>query len=132
MPGAADTDFFHKAEAEASVEYKEKSLYDPQEVARGGYDGLMEGTGKIVPGAKNKMQAAMGTVMPDTLVAANMEKHLQQSEKTGGRTDITHGKSAEERERISRSTGRPDGDYEGMKGIAIKADLPVCVNRIPG
>jgi short-subunit dehydrogenase len=116
LPGATDTDFFHKAEAEGSKEYKETSLYDPAEVAKAGYEGMMSGKDKVVPGAKNKMQGMMGAILPDKMVAANMSKHLQESEKDEGRDHITHERSAEERSRISRNTGRPDGDMDEHEG----------------
>lgn len=116
QPGATDTDFFHKAEAEESVEYRETSLYDPAEVAKAGYEGLMSGKDKVMPGIKNKIQGAMGTVLPDKAVAANMEKHMKESDKQNGREEITHARSAEERERINQQTGKADGDLNEHKG----------------
>jgi short-subunit dehydrogenase len=116
LPGATDTDFFHKSGGEDTVEYKETTLYEPAEVAMAGYEGLLSGTDKVVPGVKNKMQGLMGTVLPDKMVAANMEKHLKTSEKEEGKTSITHEVSREERDRISRETGRPDGDYDRHSG----------------
>jgi short-subunit dehydrogenase len=116
LPGATDTDFFHKAEAEDTVEYKETSIYDPAEVAKAGYEGLMSGTDKVVPGIKNKLQGAMGTVLPDKLVAANMGQHLKESEKEGGRQGITHQQSAQERARINEQTGKTDGDLNQHEG----------------
>ena len=116
QPGATDTDFFHKAEAEETVEYRETSLYDPAEVAKAGYEGLMAGKDKVMPGIKNKLQGAMGTVLPDKAVAANMEKHLKESNKEDGRERITHQQSAEERERISSQSGNKDGDVNEHQG----------------
>jgi short-subunit dehydrogenase len=112
QPGATDTDFFHKAEAEETVEYREASLYDPAEVAKAGYEALMAGTDKVSPGFKNKMQGAMGTVLPDAAVAANMKQHLKQSTKEDGREEITHQRSAEERARINQQSGKTDGDID--------------------
>ena len=110
FPGATDTDFFYKAKGETSVEYRETDLYDPTEVAAAGYKGMMDGRDKVVPGAKNKMQGMMGAIMPDKAVAANMKRHLKESEKDEGRDSISHPPSAQERERINRTTGKPDGD----------------------
>jgi short-subunit dehydrogenase len=115
QPGATDTDFFHKAEAEDSVEYKEASLYDPEDVAKTGYEAMMDGKDKVMPGVKNKMQGMMGAVLPDTMVAANMEKHMKSSDKENGRESITHERSAEERSRINRDTGKLDGDINEHK-----------------
>src|SRR5436190_15954512 len=111
FPGATDTDFFHKAQAEDSVEYRETKLYDPKEVALAGFKGLMDGKDKVIPGAKNKMQGMMGAILPDKAVASNMKRHLKESEYEDGRTEITHLPSAKERERISRDSGQPDGDF---------------------
>jgi uncharacterized protein len=116
LPGATDTDFFHKAGALDSVEYKEKSLYDPEEVAHAAYEALMDGDEKVMPGLKNKIQGGMGTVMPDTMVAANMEKHMKESHKEGGKNQITHARSAEEREQINSETGKSDGDRNKHEG----------------
>jgi uncharacterized protein len=121
LPGATDTGFFTKSEGEGSVEYREKSLYDPAEVAKAGYEGMMDGKDKVVPGAKNKMQAMMGAVLPDKAVAANMKRHMETSDKQEGREGITNERSAEERRRIERETGRPDGDYDDHRGHAHEA-----------
>jgi short-subunit dehydrogenase len=114
LPGASDTDFFHKAGAEDTATYKEEKLSKPQEVARDGYEALMEGKSRIVSGAKNKIQAAMSNVMPDSSLASSMRKKMDPSHEPG-RDHITHGPSIEERERIEQSTGRTDGDYDEHK-----------------
>lgn len=116
LPGATDTDFFHKAGAENTKEYKETELYTPQEVAKAAFDGLMSGKDKVVPGFKNKMMGVMGNLMPDSMVAANLEKHMEHSDKENGRTNITHPQSAEEREQINNKTGSGDGDVDQHSG----------------
>ncbi len=130
QPGATDTDFFHKAEAEETVEYRETSLYDPAEVAKTGYEGLMAGKDKVMPGIKNKMQGAMGTVLPDKAVAANMEKHLKESTKEDGREKITHQHSAEERERINMQSGKTDGDLDQHEGHVHEEKTSITNNTI--
>src|SRR5436190_19330121 len=40
LPGATDTDFFHKAGEEYTVGYQEKDLACPEEVAKDGYKAL--------------------------------------------------------------------------------------------
>lgn len=111
LPGASDTDFFHKAGGEDSKTYKEDKLSDPAEVAKDGFEALMSGESRIVSGAKNKMYAAMTTVMPDSALASTMHEKMKPSEEPGGREKITHTPSREERERIDRATGGVDGDY---------------------
>jgi uncharacterized protein len=112
MPGAADTDFFHKAGGEESKTYREEDLSRPEQVAKDGFDALMRGESRIVSGLKNKMYAAMSTVMSDSALAGTMHKKMKPSEEADGRTESSHGPSREERNRIDRSTGRNDGDYE--------------------
>ncbi len=112
LPGAADTDFFHKAGAEQTVVYRETDLSNPEEVAKDGYEALMKGESKIVSGAKNKIQAAMSAVMPDEALASTMRKQMDPSNKETGRDEITHAASKEERNRIQESTGSAVGDYD--------------------
>lgn len=81
QPGASDTDFFHKAGAEDTKEYQESTLSDPADVARDGYKALMSGESRIISGAKNKMMAAMTNAMPDSMAAANMRKHMEETDK---------------------------------------------------
>ncbi|HYG02865.1 MAG TPA: SDR family oxidoreductase [Chryseosolibacter sp.] len=111
LPGASDTDFFHKAGAEHTVTYREEKLSKPEDVAKDGYDALMKGESKITSGLKNKAYTAMTAVLPEGAKAASMEKQMQPSEKEKGRERITHGPSIEERERIDLKTGRENGDY---------------------
>lgn len=81
QPGATETDFFRKAGAEHTYEYQEASHDDPADVAKQGYKALMSGDSRVISGAKNKMMAAMTNVSPDTLNAANMRKHMSESDK---------------------------------------------------
>ena len=69
MPGATETDFFHRAGADdTKLGTSEKD--DPAEVAKEGFEALMAGKDHVVAGSfKNKVQAAMGYAMPDPLVA---------------------------------------------------------------
>jgi uncharacterized protein len=111
LPGASDTDFFHKAGGEESMTYREQKLSDPEEVARDGYRALMSGRSSIVPGFKNKLYAAMSTVVPDTALAAVMNRQMHPGDEEG-RQETSHEPSREERERINRATGNTDGDYQ--------------------
>ncbi|RZJ68158.1 MAG: SDR family oxidoreductase [Flavobacterium sp.] len=110
LPGATDTDFFHKAKAENTVTYKETSLYDPAEVAKAGYDGLMNGDATVVPGAMNKMDGILGAILPDSAVASKMEKQLVSSMDENGRAGITHEVSARVRAKMNSETGGVNGD----------------------
>ncbi len=81
QPGATDTDFFNKADAEDSKIVKESSLSDPADVARDGYEALLRGDDKVVSGLKNKFQAAMSNLLPDAVVAEQMRKQSEESDK---------------------------------------------------
>ncbi len=78
LPGATDTDFFNKAEMQESkaVEDKDK-LADPADVAKDGYEALMNGDDMVVSGFKNKVQVSMGKIMPDTAKAAQTRKQQE-------------------------------------------------------
>jgi len=74
LPGATDTDFFHKADMTESKIVQDTSLADPADVAKDGYDALMSGDDKVISGFKNKAMIGMANLMPDTAVAAMMDK----------------------------------------------------------
>lgn len=80
QPGATDTDFFNKADMQES-KILDSKLSDPVKVAKDGYQALMKGDDKIVSGFKNKAMVASSNVMPDTLVAAQMDKMQQPRDK---------------------------------------------------
>jgi len=110
LPGATDTDFFHKAGQEDTVEYQETKLASPGDVARDGYEALMKGESKIISGAKTKMHVLMSDLLGPKLSAANMRKQMEPSEKKQANKKPTHKASREEREAINQQTGKPNGD----------------------
>ncbi len=109
-PDATDTDFFHKAKAENTVTYKEASMYTAEEVAKAGYEGLMDGDSVVIPGFKNKTYDVLNTVLPDSAVAKNMAKQMAPSDKEGGRKHTQHEPSARERRAINEKRGMVNGD----------------------
>ncbi|GAB3997931.1 hypothetical protein GCM10028807_44250 [Spirosoma daeguense] len=77
LPNATDTDFFHKAGAENTKVTDE--VQDPVMVARDGYNALMNGKPKVVPGGlKNKSYEVMSYVAPQEAVAALMRDKMSQ------------------------------------------------------
>ena len=75
LPGATDTDFFNKADMNASkVVSDPDDLSDPADVAKDGYDALMAGKDKIVSGFKNKVMTTLGNITPDPMQAEQMKK----------------------------------------------------------
>jgi hypothetical protein len=81
LPGATDTDFFRKADMEASKMVQEGDKDDPAKVAKDGYEALLAGKDKIVSGFKNKLMAAAGNLLPDDVMADQMHKQTKPSEK---------------------------------------------------
>jgi len=81
LPGPTDTDFFEKAEMENTKMVQEGSLSDPAKVAKDGYEALMSGKSEIISGLKNKFQVGMSHVLPDTMVAENIHKQMEPSDK---------------------------------------------------
>ncbi len=57
-PGATDTDFFPKADMLATRAFQGQNLMAPQDVAKAGYEALMEGELFVVPGGMNKALVA--------------------------------------------------------------------------
>jgi short-subunit dehydrogenase len=77
MPGPTETNFFHRASMDdTKVGASEKD--DPADVARDGYEALMAGKDHVVAGSfKNKVEATMAHVLPDTTTAAMHEKQAK-------------------------------------------------------
>lgn len=75
LPGATDTDFFNKAEMNASkiVQDKDK-LADPADVAKDGYKALMANDDMVVSGLKNKIQTSLGAITPEERLADSTGK----------------------------------------------------------
>ena len=115
IPGASDTDFFHKAGAENSVTYREEPLSSPKDVARDGFDALMKGERRVVSGFKNKVQTAMSSILPDEKLAAQMNEQMSPSHKAEGREEITHPASKAERERIEKATANETGEFDDVE-----------------
>jgi short-subunit dehydrogenase len=74
MPGATETNFFHRAGLDDTKVGTEKKD-DPAEVARQGFEALMAGDDSIVAGSlKTKMQGAISQILPDTASAEQNRK----------------------------------------------------------
>jgi short-subunit dehydrogenase len=119
LPGASDTDFFHKGHAEDTVAYRENELMDPAEVAKDGYEALQKGESKIISGGKTKMHVFMADLLGPKRSADNNRKLMEISDKQEGRTESSHEASREERESIVQETGSADGDYKSAKRTGL-------------
>lgn len=73
-PGATDTDFFRES-GQPNLPDPD-TLDDPAQVARDGYEALMKGERAVVSGFKNKVNAHLADVMPDSVIADQMAKKM--------------------------------------------------------
>jgi short-subunit dehydrogenase len=105
LPGAADTDFFHKANMEHTKTYREDSLQTAEEVAKDGYEALMSGESRVISGGKTKMHVYMSNMLSDEANAVNMRKLMEPSDKEEGREHSDHAASRKEREAIGHDSG---------------------------
>jgi short-subunit dehydrogenase len=68
MPGATETEFFRRADMlDTKVGAEEKD--DPAEVAKVGFDAMVNGEGDVVSGWKNKVQSSLANVTPSAALA---------------------------------------------------------------
>ncbi len=68
MPGPTDTEFFERAEL-LDTRMADIPKMAPDKVARIGFDAMLRGEADVVAGLSNKMQVAMGKLMPNEAVA---------------------------------------------------------------
>ena len=76
MPGATETEFFERADMMDTKIGTEKKM-DPAEVAKQGYDAMLNGDGQVITGWQNKMQAAMSHILPAEQLA---KRHTKEAE----------------------------------------------------
>jgi short-subunit dehydrogenase len=76
MPGVTDTEFFERADLMDKAMGTSHGKMDPAEVAKLGFEAMMNGEGAVIPGAKNKLQSARAGVTPGAVLA---EQHRRMS-----------------------------------------------------
>ena len=80
MPGATETEFFERADMmDTKVGQDEKD--DPADVAKDGFDAMINGEGDVVTGWKNKIQTTVANVTPAGVLA---EMHRRMAEPGSG------------------------------------------------
>jgi short-subunit dehydrogenase len=84
LPGPTDTEFFERAGME-DTKVGQGKKDDPADVAKTGYEAMMKGEGDVVHGWKNKVQAAVGAVTPESMKA---EQHRKMAEPGGADGEI--------------------------------------------
>jgi short-subunit dehydrogenase len=77
MPGPTDTQFFERADMEATPVGSSDSKDDPAMVARQGYEAMQKGASGVTTGFMNKVQATFAGLIPDSLLA---EMHRRMAE----------------------------------------------------
>ncbi|CAN7165109.1 SDR family NAD(P)-dependent oxidoreductase [Rhizobacter sp. LjRoot28] len=77
MPGPTDTDFFERAGLTDTKMGASEHKQDAAEVARIGFQAMLDGESDVVAGWKNKLTAAMAHVTPDEVLA---EQHRRMTE----------------------------------------------------
>lgn len=77
MPGPVDTGFFERADMLDTKVGADPKKSDPADVARTGFDAMMKGEGDVVAGFKNKLQATMAAITPQSVLA---EQHRKMAE----------------------------------------------------
>ena len=82
MPSVTDTNFFNRAEMLDTKAGASDSKDDPAMVAKAGFDALMAGKDKVVPGFKNKAMAAVADALPDK-VAAQVHRGMSEPGSAG-------------------------------------------------
>jgi short-subunit dehydrogenase len=80
MPGATETEFFERADLmDTKVGQSKKD--DPADVAKVGFDAMMNGDGDVVSGWQNKLRSAIATITPAGVLA---EMHRGMAEPGSG------------------------------------------------
>lgn len=69
MPGATDTEFSGRADLMDTAMGTSHGKLDPAEVAKLGFEAMMNGEGVVIPGVKNKLQSDLTSVTPGALLA---------------------------------------------------------------
>jgi short-subunit dehydrogenase len=83
MPGATDTEFFERA-GMLDTQVGQGAKDDPADVARIGFDAMMDGEADVVSGWKNKLTVAAANVTPGTILA---ERHRKMAEPGSGHSE---------------------------------------------
>jgi short-subunit dehydrogenase len=84
MPGATETDFFERA-GMGNTQIGSSEKQSAADVANIGIDALFAGERSVVAGLKNKFQAAMSHILPDSVLA---EMHRKMAAPGSGKDEV--------------------------------------------
>ncbi len=73
MPGPTETEFFERADL-MDTKYGTEKKQPASDVAKTGFDAMLKGEASVVAGLKNKVQAFLSNILPDTVLAAQHTK----------------------------------------------------------
>jgi uncharacterized protein len=76
MPGATETEFFDRAGMQ-DTKIGASKKDDPADVAKAGFEAMLDGEGDVVTGWMNKLQSAIANITPADMLA---ERHRRQAE----------------------------------------------------
>ena len=74
MPGATDTEFFERADMLDTPVGQDDNKGDPADVAREGYEAMLDGRSGVTTGFMNKIQSLVSGLIPDSVLAAMHRK----------------------------------------------------------
>lgn len=74
MPGVTDTRFFERADLMDTKVGTDENKADPADVAKAGFDAMMDGESDVVAGFKNKVQVALANITPAEVLAKQHRK----------------------------------------------------------
>lgn len=74
MPGVTDTDFFERADLLDTKAGTDKHKDHPADVAKLGFNAMIEGKSDVIAGFKNKVQAALANITPAEMLAKQHRK----------------------------------------------------------
>jgi short-subunit dehydrogenase len=76
MPGVTESEFFERADL-MDTKFGTQKKQPASEVAKNGYEAMMQGEGDVIAGWQNKLRAAIASVTPAALLA---EQHRKMAE----------------------------------------------------
>jgi uncharacterized protein len=76
MPGATETEFFDRADMQ-DTKIGAGKKDNPADVAKAGFEAMLNGEGDVVTGWMNKLQTAIANITPADMLA---EHHRKQAE----------------------------------------------------
>ena len=76
MPGATETEFFDRAGLE-DTKVGQAKKDSPAEVAEAGFKAMMKGDGDVVTGWQNKLQSAIASITPASILAEQTRKQYE-------------------------------------------------------